>query len=328
LDPGVYFAEHRLSSPSLLNPHVARCLLALALLLIVSRQLPGQQIDSAGGVPWPSAWIGFPGELEDLREPGTMRAPWLGAERLPPALRLAAFDSALAGTLDSARVARAAGLRNLQLYGVADEAPVEEEERERRLLGLDKRYADLALEGEIRLELRSDRLRNERCTPLQLLDPGSGCRGGFKAPRLDNHVALRSGGLLGRRVHLNVDYDNDRDFNANNDVQVYYEGLQDEIVRRIEVGTVTFIPPRSQFITAAVPANSFGVNAQFEMGPVQVQTLAATRRGAGSPSAPIPSGRTPARRRSGSCGTWTSRPGASTGWWTRPGCLGIPRWTS
>jgi hypothetical protein len=253
---GLYFGQQRLSSPSFLNPHVARRLLALALLLIVPRLLPGQQSDSARSTPWAATWSDLPGELEGLQEPAVLRAPWLGA----------------------ARAARAGGLRNLLLYGSSDQTPPEGEE-ERRPLGIAKRYADLALEGEIRLELRSDRLRNERCTPIQLLDPGSGCRGGFRAPRLDNHVSLRSGGLLGRRVHLNIDYDNDRDFDANNDLQVYYEGLEDEIVRRIEVGTVTFLPPRSRFITAAVPANSFGVNAQFEMGPVQVQTLAATQKG-------------------------------------------------
>ena len=126
---------------------------------------------------------------------------------------------------------------------------------------------------------RTDRLRNERCSPALLLDPNSGCRGGFKAPRLDNQVNLRSSGIIGRRVHLNVDYDSERDFTANNDVQVYYEGLEDEIVRRIEVGTVQFQPPPSRFITAAVPANNFGVNASFEVGPVQVQTLAATQKG-------------------------------------------------
>jgi hypothetical protein len=129
------------------------------------------------------------------------------------------------------------------------------------------------------LELRTDRLRNERCSPALLLDPNSGCRGGFKPPRLDNQVNLRSGGTIGRRVHLNVDYDTERDFNANNNIQVYYEGLEDEIIRRIEVGTVTFQPPQSRFITAAIPANNFGVNARFDVGSFQFQALAATQKG-------------------------------------------------
>ena len=114
---------------------------------------------------------------------------------------------------------------------------------------------------------------------MLLLDPNSGCRGGFKAPSLDNQVSIRSTGLLGQRVHVNVDFDTERDYSSNNNVQIYYEGLQDEIVRRIDVGTVVFQPPPSRFITAAVPANNFGVNATFEFGPVQIQTLAATQKG-------------------------------------------------
>ena len=76
-----------------------------------------------------------------------------------------------------------------------------------------------------------------------------------------------------------MDFDTERDYQRNNNVQVYYEGLQDEIVRRVDVGTVVFQPPPSRFITAAVPANNFGVNATFELGPVQLQTLAATQKG-------------------------------------------------
>ena len=110
-------------------------------------------------------------------------------------------------------------------------------------------------------------MREERCSPTLLLDPNSGCRGGFKAPSLDNQVNIRSSGLLGQRVHVNVDFDTERDYSSNNNVQIYYEGLQDEIVRRVDVGTVVFQPPPSRFITAAVPANNFGVNATFEVGP-------------------------------------------------------------
>ena len=72
---------------------------------------------------------------------------------------------------------------------------------------------------------------------------------------------VATGRILGRRVHLNIDYDSERDFAANNDVQVYYEGLEDEIVRRVEIGTVQFRPPPSRFITAAIPTSNFGVNA-------------------------------------------------------------------
>ncbi|HXE58615.1 MAG TPA: hypothetical protein VNK43_11495, partial [Gemmatimonadales bacterium] len=149
----------------------------------------------------------------------------------------------------------------------------------RGAFGLPTKYADLAIDGQARLEIRTDRVRNERCSPQDLLDPNSGCRGGFKAPRFDTEFTVLSGGVIGRRLHINVDYDSERDFSGRNDIQVYYEGLEDEIVRRVEVGTVTFRPPQSRFITAAIPANNFGVNATFELGAVELQTIAATQKG-------------------------------------------------
>ena len=193
------------------------------------------------------------------------------------------WDSTVTAVLDSSRADRATALRYLTLYGEAiREARPEDRETptaRRGVLGLSPKYADLALDGQVRLELRTDRLRNERCNAALLLDPNSGCSGGFKPPRLDNQVNLRSGGTIGRRVHINVDYDTERDFTANNNIQVYYEGLEDEIIRRIEVGTVTFQPPQSRFITAAIPSNNFGINARFEVGAFQFQTLAATQKG-------------------------------------------------
>ncbi|MEO8226381.1 MAG: cell surface protein SprA, partial [Gemmatimonadota bacterium] len=107
----------------------------------------------------------------------------------------------------------------------------------------------------------------------------SGCRGGIKPPQLENRINARSSGVIGQRVHVNVDYDSERDFGANNNIQVYYQGLEDEVVRRVEVGTVTFRPPPSRFLTAAIPSNNFGVNATFEVGALQFQALAATQKG-------------------------------------------------
>ncbi|HEX6104935.1 MAG TPA: hypothetical protein VFZ26_05085 [Gemmatimonadales bacterium] len=219
-----------------------------------------------------------------LQQPAVLRAPWLGAPRVTAGLRAAVFDSLVTAAVARDRTDRAAAYRLLNLYGVPVEEPVvaveyEEEPSRRNLLGLPTKYADLALDGQARLEIRTDRTREERCSPALSLDPSSGCRGKFKAPSLDNQVNIRSTGVLGQRIHVNVDFDTERDYGSNNDVQIYYEGLQDEIIRRIDVGTVVFQPPPSRFITAAVPANNFGVNATFEFGPIQLQTLAATQKG-------------------------------------------------
>ncbi|HEV8176955.1 MAG TPA: hypothetical protein VGP44_04635, partial [Gemmatimonadales bacterium] len=258
---------------------MARSLVALFCLAVLPRLTAAQVRDTTFMGVRPASQVA----TLSLREPLALRAPWLGAPKAAPALWALAWDSTISVVLDSARTERAAALRNLTLYGQAirDEAPESTGTRGQRrgVLGLSQKYADLALDGQVRLELRTDRLRNERCSPALLLDPNSGCRGGFKPPRLDNQVNLRSGGTIGQRVHINVDYDTERDFGANNDIQVYYEGLEDEIIRRIEVGTVTFQPPPSRFITAGIPANNFGVNARFDVGSFQFQALAATQKG-------------------------------------------------
>ncbi|MBA3445480.1 MAG: cell surface protein SprA [Gemmatimonadales bacterium] len=262
---------------------MARSLVALICLVALPRLVAGQADTTRADSTSPGVRPTFSVAPLVLREPPVLRAPWLGAPRPPSAIRGIAWDSTVSGVLDSARTDRATALRYRTLYGQPLQAQqpesTETTPQRRGVLGLSPKYADLELDGQVRLELRTDRLRNERCSPALLLDPNSGCRGGFKPPRLDNQVNLRSGGTIGRRVHVNVDYDTERDFTANNNVQVYYQGLEDEIIRRIEVGTVTFQPPASRFITAAIPANNFGVNARFEVGSFQFQALAATQKG-------------------------------------------------
>ncbi len=195
-----------------------------------------------------------------------------------PSTAGAQWTQALDTSLDSIRAARAQALRLRGIYGAAA-PPKDSLPTERSLLGVSRNAVDLTIDGQARTELRTERLKNLRCTSAQFLDLNSGCRGGFKAPRLDTYLSVRAGGLIGRRFHVDVDYDTERDFTARNNLQVYYQGVEDEIVRRVEVGTVTFRPPPSRFIAANIPANNFGINATFEVGALQIQSIAASQKG-------------------------------------------------
>ena len=192
------------------------------------------------------------------------------------------------------------------------------------------KYADLGIDGEVRLEIRTDRVRNERCTP------GSAAGSQLRMPgRLQAAAPRQPGRTCGpaacsaERVHLNVDYDTERDFTANNNIQVYYEGLEDEIVRRVEVGTVSFQPPPLPLHHRRRPDQQLR-----RQRPVRGRRRAAPdprrrpRRAVRWPSGPTPSGRPPARRRTARCATSTSRAAGSSGWWTRPAFRAIPRSTS
>lgn len=255
---------------------MARRLLTLSLLLA----LPG--VLSAQADSLPQSWLRFRTRLPGLELPPAFRSPWLAASRVPPGMVGQAWADSTQSYLDSARVERQTAIRLRDIYGkrdVAIQTAVDTLGTDRGLLGVSRKYVDLAIDGLAHFELRSERLRNERCTPAELLNVDSGCRGGFTAPRLDTQFSVRVGGLIGRRLHANMDYDTERDFSGSNNIQVYYEGLEDEVVRRVEIGTVTFVPPRSRFITAGIPANNFGINATFEVGALQLQTMAATQKG-------------------------------------------------
>ena len=220
--------------------------------------------------------------LPPLRQPPEARAAWLGAPRVTPVQAGGQWQGQLDARLARDRASWASTRLMAALYGANNlqvqylDAPPDER---RSILGIPSKYADLRIDGSVFLEIRSDRLRNLTCTPAQLLDQNSGCRGGFKAPRLDNEFNAKVGGLIGSRLHLNVDYDSRREFNANNDIQVYYQGLQDEILQRVEVGTVSFRTPPTRFLTAAIPANNFGLNATFEFGSFTLQGMMATQEG-------------------------------------------------
>jgi hypothetical protein len=257
---------------------VARPVVALGcLLFLLSGTAAAQAPTDPVGVR-----VSFNLPLPSLKQPPQGRAPWLGAPVLSPGQAGAAWQRQLDVRLGAEREAAASRRTLAALYGANNlsVALSEATEPERKnLLGIPSKYADLRIDGSAFLEIRSDKVQNLRCTPAQLLDTNSGCRGGFKAPRLDNEFNAKVGGVIGNRLHVNVDYDSRREFNANNDMQVYYQGLQDEVLQRVEIGTVSFRTPASRFLTAAIPANNFGLNATFEFGPLTLQTMMATQEG-------------------------------------------------
>jgi len=131
----------------------------------------------------------------------------------------------------------------------------------------------------LRLELKADQFRNLRCTSQELQLTLSGCSSGFPTITPNPQYALRSAGVVGQRLHVDVDFDSQREFDANNNLHVWYEGLEDEVLRRVEAGNVTFQAPPSRFITAAIPANNFGIQAIAQVGPVEFRGILAQQKG-------------------------------------------------
>jgi cell surface protein SprA len=81
---------------------------------------------------------------------------------------------------------------------------------------------------------------------------------------------------LGDKFNLNLDYNPFRQFEFDNLANVSFNGDADDVFKRIELGNVTFATP-STYISSSQAL--FGGKLDFQLGPVFVKTIFATRRG-------------------------------------------------
>jgi hypothetical protein len=113
-----------------------------------------------------------------------------------------------------------------------------------------------------------------------LLGAGQRCNAGAVqdiAPEFQLRAVAR--GTITERVHVDVDFDQTREFDATNNLNVYYEGKSDEILKFVELGQVTLPLPRSRFISQAVPAGNFGVRGDARLGPLSLRGVFAEQKG-------------------------------------------------
>ena len=137
-------------------------------------------------------------------------------------------------------------------------------------------FAEVAVRLRGRGEFGGDWTRFRPCeVGLQAsCDPGL-----FPQLKPDIQFGLQISGTVAKRIHVDVDYDETREFSAVNKVNLYYEGGEGDFVRRVEVGDVTLVFPESRFLTQGIPAGNFGFRAMTDLGPLEVQTVWAQQNG-------------------------------------------------
>ena len=141
--------------------------------------------------------------------------------------------------------------------------------------------SDLPVQVNLRLEGKTERDRNLRCNSVEAAQSSafSGCNAGFLPPTLGFNGTIKSAGMVGDRVHVNVDYDMNREFDASQTVSLYYEGKPGERVQRVEVGNINFVPPASRFITSSLPSGNYGIQITNQFGPLRLKTIYAQQTG-------------------------------------------------
>ncbi|MGH7501049.1 MAG: hypothetical protein ACREL7_04755 [Longimicrobiales bacterium] len=157
-------------------------------------------------------------------------------------------------------------------------SPVEDTAAQQDLLpGALGRYADLGMRIGGDGELGGSWTRFSPCDPSVHFNCNPGL---FPQLKPDVNFRIVVGGTISERVHVDVNYDQtlEETLNSNN-INVFYQGFQDEILQRVEVGDVSFSMPRSRYLTQGIPAGNFGFTASGQMGPMEFQAVWAQQRG-------------------------------------------------
>ncbi len=239
---------------------------------------PGEPFDLHLGLkPLSPSWSadafrGVPTDLGGVQFSQSFEA-W-AAERVRATREAVAARRALAW--EDARMGEPVTAPDSVEYLPREEIVPEQDTADDLLPGAMSRYADLGIQVNGRAEMGGAWNRREPCSASFQIN----CNAGL-IPRIspDIQFGVQVGGTVSERVHVNVDYDQAREFDAANNIQVYYEGLEDEILQRVEVGDISLSLPNSRFLTQGVPAGNFGFKVTGQLGPLDFQSVWAEQGG-------------------------------------------------
>ena len=92
-----------------------------------------------------------------------------------------------------------------------------------RVTDLFGQKTDLGFQFNGRFESKLEKTQNERCVSSQFFSVAAQCNASFQ-PVFDFQFGVKTGGTFADRVHVNVDYNSTREFDASNNISLYYEG--------------------------------------------------------------------------------------------------------
>ena len=102
-----------------------------------------------------------------------------------------------------------------------------------------------------------------------------------RIPRITPDIlfGVQADGTITDRIVVDVDYQQVRELEAANRINVRYRGLPGEVFQRLEIGDVRFDLPPSRYLRGGVPQGSFGFQAALEAGPVEIRSVWAQEAG-------------------------------------------------
>ncbi len=92
----------------------------------------------------------------------------------------------------------------------------------------------------------------------------------------DQQISLNVVGTIGDKLQVTANFDNNNSFDFQNNIKVEYTGYEHEIIKKIELGTVS-MPVSNSLITGS--QSLFGLKTQLQFGRLFVASVASVQRG-------------------------------------------------
>ena len=95
----------------------------------------------------------------------------------------------------------------------------------------------------------------------------------------DQKQHLNIQGKIGDRITVNMDQDSERQFDWENNIRIAYDGLEDDIVQKIEAGNISLSLPSTKYVTfSGKNQGLFGIKSISKLGPVDITTIASIEK--------------------------------------------------
>lgn len=92
----------------------------------------------------------------------------------------------------------------------------------------------------------------------------------------DQQISMNLQGKVGEKLKININYDTKANFEFDNNVKISYDGLDHEILQKVEAGNVS-LPVSNSLISGA--QNLFGIKTTMKFGHLKLVSVASIQRG-------------------------------------------------
>jgi cell surface protein SprA len=136
-----------------------------------------------------------------------------------------------------------------------------------KIFGDDAKF-DMKLQGSVELDFQfRHTYRDDKSIPEEIR--------GNTTFKMDNDIQVNATGSIGDKLNLNTDFLTKSLFGRRNEVNLTYEGEEDEIIKLVQLGNVN-MPLPGTLITGS--QDLFGVKTQLQFGPTKVTAVISEQR--------------------------------------------------